>query len=339
MSNPQSPTKTSLDSRRVSSNSTRNRYQPREAAIDRKGNSDLIDFIRQGPPGAAVNRIPKSVAPFMDDDFGGAPVAPGGRAVDATIPDIRYSQASTHETDASMPSIHSSINSNTALLKSKGASPATSSKMFDDDDMVPKRKTRRVKDPYAIDFSDEEDDDDDFMTTPKPPAKKEESLAEFLRNYEPPPEPVAPPMPVSQKVPKKKASAPSLIGRFTRGSNSNHPNNGSVSQSPFSSDTRSISSRNGAKGGYIPIQVSMPPGYDKYGQVDRPPMPHSSGSAGRVPMKKFEPREPVSNVGRTSDLAAFLRNSEPPLEPVVQQPVRQEESSGGFAKIFSRRKK
>ncbi|KAH7148842.1 hypothetical protein EDB81DRAFT_649854 [Dactylonectria macrodidyma] len=326
------------EARRVSSASNRNRYMPREALTEtRTGNSDLIDFIRQGPPGASNNRIPRTVAPFRDtldsEEMSGAV---GGKAVDATIPDIRYSQASTHATDTSMPSIHSSINSHTALLKGKGGS-TPSSKMFDDEDMMPKRKTRRVKDPYAIDFSDE-DDDDDFITTPKPPVKKEESLAEFLRNYEPPPEPVS--QPISHKMPKKKASAPSLIGRFTRSSSNANSNN--APQQPVV-DSRSLSSRSGGgKGGYIPIQVNIPSGYDKYGPIDkpaaRPPMPPAGGSLGRVPMKRFEPREAVSNVSRTSDLAAFLRNSEPPPEPVAPPPPRQEEGSS-LSKMFSRRKK
>lgn len=304
----------------------------------RTGNSDLIDFLRQGPPGAPGGRVPRSVAPFREsDELSG----PGGRALDASIPDIRYSQASTHATDTSMPSMHSSINSNTALIKKAPAAP--SSKMFDDDDMMPKRKTRRVKDPYAIDFSDEEDDDASFMTAPRAPAKKEESLAEFLRNYEPPPEPVAPP--ISQKMPKKKASAPSLIGRFTRSSSNSH--SGSVPASP-QIDSRSLSSRNGGSGkGYIPIQVNIPPGYDKYGPIDnkaapRPSMAPSTGSSGRVPMKKFEPREAVSNATRTSDLAAFLRNSEPPPEPVPPPASIKEGSSSsgsGLSKMFGRRKK
>ncbi|KAL6415021.1 hypothetical protein AUP68_01562 [Ilyonectria robusta] len=340
-SNPPGATSSSanpaLEARRVSSTSNRNRYMPREALPEgsRTGNSDLIDFIRQGPPGASNNRIPRTVAPFRDtldsDEMSGAV---GGKAVDATIPDIRYSQASTHATDTSMPSIHSSVNSHTALLKNKGGS-GPASKMFDDEDMMPKRKTRRVKDPYAIDFSDE-DDDDDFISTPKPLVKKEESLAEFLKNYDPPPEPVAPP--ISHKMPKKKASAPSLIGRFTRSSSNAHSSN--APHSPVV-DSRSLSSRSGGKG-YIPIQVNIPPGYDKYGPIDkpaaRPSMPPSGGSMGRVPMKRFEPREAVSNVSRTSDLAAFLRDSEPPPEPVAPPPPRQEEGSS-LSKMFSRRKK
>jgi hypothetical protein len=308
---------------------------PRDAVVEsRSGSSDLIDFIRQGPPGANSNRIPHNIAPW---DTTGAEEPAGGKAVDANIPDIRYSQASTHGTESSMPSIHSSINSNTALLKNKGQ-PAPTSKMFDEDDMMPKRKTRRVKDPYAIDFSDDEDDEV-LLATPKPPVKKEESLAEFLMNYEPPPEPVT--TPISQKIPKKKASAPSLIGRFTR-KESNYSN--TAPASPQGNDTRSLSSRAGFRN-YIPIQVNVPSGYDKYGMPtgensSRPSQPASSASSGRrVPMKKFEPRDAVSNVSRTSDLAAFLRTSEPPPEPVMAPPPPKEESSSSLSKMFSRRRK
>jgi hypothetical protein len=336
VSNPYTLGKSSLDSRRVSSASNRNRYTPREAVTQsRNGSSDLIDFIRQGPPGANSNRIPQNIAPW---DTTGAPEPSGGKAVDASIPDIRYSQASTHGTESSMPSIHSSINSNTALLKNKGQSAPTN-KMFDDDDMMPKRKTRRVKDPYAIDFSDEDEEDDEvLLATPKPPIKKEESLAEFLMNCEPPPEPVS--VPISEKMPKKKASAPSLMGRFTRKESQSN----TAPASPKANDTRSLSSRAGLRN-YIPIQVNIPSGYDKYGmpigENQSRPAPVSSASSGRrVPMKKFEPRDATSNVSRTSDLAAFLRSSEPPPEPIAApSPPVKEESGSSLSKMFSRRRK
>ncbi|KAL3953127.1 hypothetical protein ACCO45_013070 [Purpureocillium lilacinum] len=188
---PTSPVVNSMPARRVSTASTRARYQPREAAVDtRNDNSDLIDFIRQGPPIATSgHRIPRHVAPFrstMDSDQMSGAI--GGKAVDATIPEIRYSQASTNVTDNSMPSMQSSVNSSSALLKNKVAPAPTSG--FDDQGMMPQRKQRRVRDPYSIDFSD---DDEEDILTPKPPVKKEESLAEFLRNYDPPPEPPSSP--------------------------------------------------------------------------------------------------------------------------------------------------
>ncbi|KAF0637317.1 hypothetical protein NXS19_003724 [Fusarium pseudograminearum] len=321
---------------------------PRDARVPSESIADFADFIkstgppgdsrpiqRNGPPGANSNRIPQSIAPW---DTTGAAEPSGGKAVDANIPDIRYSQASTHGTESSMPSIHSSINSNTALLKNKGQ-PASANKMFDDDDMMPKRKTRRVKDPYAIDFSDEDEEDDEvLLATPKPPVKKEESLAEFLMNCEPPPEPVS--APISEKMPKKKASAPSLMGRFSR----KESQSSTAPASPKANDSRSLSSRAGLRN-YIPIQVNVQSGYDKYGiptgeNQSRPPPVSSASSGRRVPMKKFEPREATSNVSRTSDLAAFLRSSEPPPEPIAApSPPVKEESGSSLSKMFGRLRK
>lgn len=323
--------------------SNRSRHQPRDAVVDGKtDNSDLIDFIRQGPPIAtSSHRIPRHVAPFrstMDSDQMSGAI--GGKAVDATIPEIRYSQASTNLTDNSMPSMQSSVNSSSALLRNKG--PAAPSKMLDEEVLMPKRKQTRTRDPYAIDFSDEEEGD--IVATPKPPVKKEESLAEFLRNYDPPPEPVSE---LAPRLPRKKASAPSLIGRFTRSStrearDSNVPSPSSSAKQ----DSRSLNSRAGAKSAYIPIQVSMSTGYDKFGPTDtpagRPRMASTASSAARVSMKKFEPREAVSNRSQTADLAAFLRDSVPPEGaiggPLIRGPERQEESSS-FSKMFGRRKK
>lgn len=332
------------EARRGSSASNRGRYQPREAVADSKtDNSDLIDFIRQGPPGAGnSHRIPRHVAPFrntMDSDQFNAAI--GGRAVDALIPEIRHSQASTSVTENSMPSIQSSVNSSSALLKSKN-SPAPTSHAFGEEDMMPKRKTRRVRDPYAIDFSDEEDDID-MIAPVKAPPKKEESLAEFLRNYQPPPEPEPPA--VLHKAPKKKASAPSLIGRFTRSSSSKDASNHAAQQSA-ANESRSLSSRVGPKSAHIPIQVNIPSGYDAYGQATTSQTPqNSSGSATpsrRVPMKKFEPREAVSSPStRTSDLASFLRDSAPPDDPKTS-PSRTSfpaEEANGLSKMFGRRKK
>lgn len=341
---PVSPTRSGPESQQTistmgSRSNNRSRYQPREAAANsRSDNSDLIDFIRQGPPiPGSQSHIPRHVAPFrntMDLDMMSGAV--GGRAVDAVLPDMRHSQASTSVTDNSMPSIQSSINSSSALLKNKGMSKAN--KLFgeeeDEDDMgmpMPVRKTRRVRDPYAIDFSDEEEDD--FDMAPRPPPKKEESLAEFLSSYDPPPEPPSLPM----KMPKKKTSTPSLIGRFTR-SGSKEANTFNEARSissrtgamAFGNEIRSLNSRLGLGGKHTPIQ--MPPGYDAYGPTNAHP------PVSRVPMKRFEAREHAS-LSQTSDLARFLRDSEPPPEIVpTQAPVPQDEPSG-FARMFGRRRK
>ncbi|TFB05556.1 hypothetical protein CCMA1212_002183 [Trichoderma ghanense] len=367
--NPVTSTKGFMESQQsistmASRNNNRSRYQPREAAAtSRNDNSDLIDFIRQGPPiPGSQNHIPRHVAPFrntMDSEMMSG--AGGGRAVDAVLPDMRHSQAST---DNSMPSVQSSINSSSALLKNQGRSKM--SKMFgeeeEDDDMVmpmPVRKTRRVRDPYAIDFSDEDEDEDDFDLAPRPPAKKEESLAEFLLNCEPPPAPPPPPA-SSAKMPKKRTSTPSLIGRFTR-SGSKETNTLIDSRSissragamGFTNDVRSLNSRVGPASKHVPIQ--MPPGYDKYGPISANPPPVSNASmdrpppvrkvsierpptVGRVTMKRFEPREPAS-LGETADLARFLRESEPPPEFVPPKTASQQDEPSGFSKMFGRRRK
>ncbi|KAG8419731.1 hypothetical protein J3458_004573 [Metarhizium acridum] len=338
------------ESRRASATGiiNRSRYQPRDATVDgRVDNSDLIDFIRQGPPIAASNhRIPRHVAPFrntMDSDQMSGAI--GGKAIDANIPDIRSSRTSTNVTESSMPSMQSSVNSKSALIKHKA--PKIPNKAFDDDNMMPKRKTRRVRDPYAIDFSDEEGEVDQYdhvLDTPKLPVKKEESLAEFLQNYEPPPEPVSTPAP---RLPRKKASAPSLIGRFTRGSKDKEKEKDSATVKGMP-EVRSVSRASSGRG-YIPIQVNIPPGYDKYNPMNgniganraRGPSTTSS-TAGRVPVKKFEPREAASKRSETADLAAFLRESGPPLNNspmAINRRSSQQEDSGGFTKMFGRRKK
>ncbi|RDA87147.1 hypothetical protein CP532_4285 [Ophiocordyceps camponoti-leonardi (nom. inval.)] len=365
---PTTSTRPGLDSHPVSSpggGANRNRQQPREAVVDNKtDSSDLIDFIRQGPPILASNnpRIPRHVAPFrttMDSD---QLTSGGGMAIDATIPEIRYSQGSTNLTDNSMPSMQSSINSNSALLKKAAPVPSMN---FDEAMPMPRRKQRRVRDPYAVDLSDEDeadlDDDADDMGTVRAPLKKEESLAEFLRNYEPPPEPPSPQQPARRMMPRKKASAPSLIGRLTRRESKDLASPPPVSKSVArQQESRSLNSRAGGvggRGGYIPIQVSMPPGYNKYGAVEGGPttsMPRvtTSASTGRVPMKRFEPREAAVSKSQTGDLAAFLRDSVPPPDagggrvasmhaPAAgrtSSTTRQDEGNG-LSKMFGRKKK
>ncbi|KAL8402997.1 hypothetical protein RB594_008308 [Gaeumannomyces avenae] len=362
------------------SSQNRRRYEARAAVVDRReDNSDLIDFIRRGPPSTGNNpRIPRTVAPFrttMDSDQ--FAMAPGGKAVDATIPDIRNSSAaSASVTERS--SVPSSVNSSSALLNNKGSFPIPGSRqgggggMWDEDDMIPKRKQRRVRDPYAID-SDDEDEDLDVQSTPRagmrhaqqqPTPPQEESLADFLMNAPAPKDtPVLPfhlpsgypgvVAPSKPTAPKKKASAPSLMARFTRReSHSPTMNSFAAALGRSSSKTAVADSappqsvgRAGGGRGYTPIQINMPgdlgDSSSLYGTA--PPTRPATGGP-RVPMRKYEPRDPVLVRGRgaTSDLADFLRQSEPPQDfapaprfGAVEQEVG---GGGGFSKRFSRRK-
>lgn len=341
---------------------SRARLQARDATVDNKDdNSDLIDFIRRGPPNSGNPRIPRTVAPFrttMDSDQMSAAV--GGRAMDAQLPehDMRYSAASTNVTEMSAPSVQSSVNSQSALLGRKHGGAQNSP--LEDQDMMPVRKQRRVRDPYALDFSDEEDDDD-FALEPAPQRKappKEESLMDFLKSA-PPPAPSDPvpfnlsssqSVPSKVQAPKKKASAPSLMSRFRQNSAATSSNGSRGPRSPTSA--RSLSSRAGppsvaSNKGYIPIQVNIPTGgdlYPGYGSSAVPAVPSmpaqyaSQRPSGRVPMKRFEPRDAVSVPSRgTSDLADFLKNSEPPgASPSwdADPPV-----DNNSSKLFGRRKK
>ncbi|KAM7200104.1 hypothetical protein V8F33_004037 [Rhypophila sp. PSN 637] len=316
---PVSVSKASIDSGRPSttlSNPNRPRLQARDASTDhRDDNSDLIDFIRRGPPVVGGNhRIPRTVAPFrstMDSDQMSGAV--GGRAVDAVV-DVRSSQASTNVTDYS--SVQSSINSSSALLPAAnrnkplpmsnapggryGGTDANTN--FDDDMPIPKRKTRRVRDPYAIDISDEDEmDEEEYLAAitpglrPKPQQSQEESLMDFLRNVPPPPPEPTPEVwqyteTKTQAHPKKKSSTQGLMARFSRsrGDKERTASRGSLSsltspkglnsnanEQQFSqkkpaatlrtSNTGGSLSGGGSKG-YIPIQVNMPPSIgDQYG--------------------------------------------------------------------------
>lgn len=351
---------------------SRARLQARGATVDNDSdNSDLIDFIRRGPPSSGGNpRIPRTVAPFrttMDSDL--LKSAVGGKATDASLPDMhdtRYSQASTNVTEMSAPSVQSSINSQSALLGRKQP-PGQTGNTFDEPDMMPQRKQRRVRDPYAIDLSDEEEEDDEFESQPRRKAQqpKEESLLDFLNSAPPPPEttPVPFNLPRTQTVPaqptqapKKKASAPSLMSRFRQNSsataaaaNSNGMKSPTKSQKMWDSRSQKSNAAPASKG-YIPIQVNIPTGGDlfpTYGSTSAAPavpsVPSSMSSSrpsGRVPMKRFEPRDAVSVPSRgTSDLADFLRSSGPPpsMNPTPYT-AEQPESNGG-SRLFGRRKK
>ncbi|KAL2023112.1 hypothetical protein VTK56DRAFT_3718 [Thermocarpiscus australiensis] len=382
---PASISKAGIEAGRAStaSSSKRLKLQAREAAVDYKDdNSDLIDFIRRGPPSTPGNpRIPRAVAPFrttMDSDQLSGAV--GGKAVDAQLRDIELrssSQTSTNVTDSSVPpSIQSSVNSHSALLQKTKPVPSYGG---DDDMPIPKRKTRRVRDPYAIDISDEEleDDDVELAQLPKRRAQtQEESLIDFLNNYKPPPEPPVQPFNISavqarNNKPKKKASAPSLMARLTRRDyNGQAGNLGSAgSETPRATTQMSAESRGprsraatgggrgggGGGGGHVPIQVNMPPGLDAYAPQSRANTPKAmatmggasaaAATGGRVPMKKFEPREPIAVPSRaTSDLAEFLRSGPPPgmMTGANQFPgpgPAERDEANGISRVFARRKK
>ncbi|KAJ6017524.1 hypothetical protein N7451_000903 [Penicillium sp. IBT 35674x] len=178
------------------SNPNRPKLQARAAETRGSETSDLIDFIRQGPPQSA-HRIPRTVAPFrntIDSD-------------DMQIDSQKSSLASSREGSGANKSL-TSFGSRTGLLDSSnrpsGQAKATASTSMAEP-AQPVRKQRRVRDPYAID----DDDDDELLEElmqAKPPARQEESLIDFLRSEPPPDFQQAQPQPLSMRPPATSSS-------------------------------------------------------------------------------------------------------------------------------------
>ncbi|KAH8702068.1 hypothetical protein BGW36DRAFT_372139 [Talaromyces proteolyticus] len=171
---------------------------PRLQARDAAGNggnktSDLIDFIREGPPGASTHRIPPSIN---------------------NEPSITASLASTRADSANYTgSINSLTSSRIPLLESNNRSDAPPP--------IPPKKRRGPRDPYAIDDSD--DDLDALIETSKPskPQRQEESMLDFLNSVPPPVSHKAPePFILSSNPgPSKSSNGTSVLGlkgRFRR---------------------------------------------------------------------------------------------------------------------------
>lgn len=151
---------------------SRQRLVPREPDVKKDGTSDLIDFIRQGPPGSKPEKEQRrTVAPFrstMDsDDFN--KLGDFASSMDKSLGGNKRESFGA----SGLLGNSSSITPKSNLVAPGGPTIV--------------KKQRRVKDPYAIDS----DDDDDFLTSLPAGGRavqepKEESLADFLRNSEPP---------------------------------------------------------------------------------------------------------------------------------------------------------
>lgn len=321
----------------VASTGNRNRLQARDAVVqsDNLSSSELIDFIRQGPPSDKSHdnpRIPRTVAPFrstMDSDQMSTALS-GNRL--STLPEGRDPQMN-FSMDTSM---HTSTTANSGSAMKKPSLPQAHLPAFDEEDMMPKRKTHRVKDPYAIDYSDDEDDDDEFTLPKGPPKRVEESLIDFLNSVPPPDtstmssifdEPAPPPKKTIMARFSRSNSTASSSSASTRSSvltrNNALPRNSSLPQHPTSSPKK-----------HTPITPSY---------STTPPRPRSNYAAqvtqqrkpGSRASQKPSPREAThSRNTPSSDLADFLMNTPPPPS---SQPIAKEQ--GGFSRMFGRRNK
>ncbi|KAL3479902.1 hypothetical protein BJX99DRAFT_221433 [Aspergillus californicus] len=295
------------------STSTRGpRLQARAAAVP-KGDqtSDLIDFIREGPPTMGARRIPRTVAPFrstMDSD------------------DLAYEQGTTlsvastqGESIATKSQV--SVGSRTGLLDSAnvtstrtGPPPrmhSSPSKLAseDDNDARPKRTQRRVPDPYALDWDDEEFEAMLEEQEPKPkPQREEESLIDFLRNVPPPP-PEPETQPFTVNTPRKLStggfgSASAMKARLLR-----NPSSDKVT----TSKTSKTSSRQ---------------------QPDQQPTKSSNYTAKVNTERRTDAMYGLSSVSDrqtdTGALADFLRNTGPPEPPARAVPSKDSSFSRRF---------
>lgn len=344
--------------KRSESSAGRARLQARDAVVPRDDSiSDLIDFVRSGPQlETNSHRIPRTVAPFrttMDSDQMAG--AAGGKAIDASLPDPRYSEASV--------SVNSSVSSQSALLnstkKNKSLPPQANHGFDEEEDMMPVRKTRRVRDMYQIDFSDEEEEYEVLTgsSRAKPPPQ-EESLADFLRNVPPPPD--TSPAPLYTEVPtsvskklRKKSSTSGFMSRFRRDSKDTNSGLQNLPKPKSSGqETRVSGSRSGSSVSSRPTSTRTPSA-GQYGSTYKSSGPepsrgnyvaqvdsarHNDQPRNKVVQKSYQPREPVYTNTRTSDLASFLRDSEPPssmhAQPQPFAPIGQKDQS-----TFSRMRK
>ncbi|KAL2861454.1 hypothetical protein BJX68DRAFT_5249 [Aspergillus pseudodeflectus] len=288
------------------------RLQARPAAVPKgEVTSDLIDFIREGPPTVGARRIPRTVAPFrstMDSD------------------DLNYEQGTPSVTSTQGESIATksqiSVSSRTGLLESaNGASvragppkvQPSSSARSNDEDPRPKRTQRRVPDPYAIDW---DDDEFELMLEEPKPKREEESLIDFLRNV-PPPQAEPQTQPVALSNPPSKAVTGGLGGASGMKAR--------LLRSSSSEKTPSLkSSKNSLR--YQPDQHSI--GSSNYTtKVGAERRTGASYGLAAVTERQTE----------TSALADFLRNTGPPEPPTPRAPPPKESSFS--RRLFIRRKK
>jgi hypothetical protein len=346
------------------------KLEARPAALPQGNKSaDLIDFIREGPPHDprdGTHRIPRTIAPFrttMDSDEISALVG-AGAVIDKDAL-ARISVASTQESSVPTVSVHSSSNSRTGLLDSTNhagqrtsnqktmswsqpqTQPQTRPKTrTQNDDIRPRRKQRRVRDPYAIDT----DSEDEVRYQAPKPKRDEESLIDFLRNVAPPSEAQTTPQLLNTSsaasAVAKKNSAPNIKDRIMRKSSVT----AGGPKGRQRSEPTALPARRSSSGALQGLPSAPPPA--------RSVSPHLSQTGSRL--DSYKPTQPTyaahvdrvrnkgaaqgqSRAGRserssTAELADFLKNSGPPATSQTYVPnVPKEET--GFSRMFSRKKK
>jgi hypothetical protein len=307
--------------------------RPRSPAGPRSGNDDLIDFIRQGPPDQkdGTHRIPRAVAPFrttvdsdqfdrMLDENGNIESAYGSQ-VSTTSKQSANSRTGLLPAPTTVQPAYSNTPQKLTGSLSSGPEPQvtrTRRRVKDpyaidlsdeeDEDLVtalPKpqitRTRRRIKDPYAIDLSDEEDED--LLTAlPRSGRRQEESLMDFLNSTEPPP---------------SNNPQPLLLNGATVAAAKARANGPSSSSS--------TAGKNGTNPAFPKVIPSASPGGVPSIIPSTAPPPRSNKP--RLQARGAGAREAQVGRSATDDLADFLRTSGPPPEmerapPAKEQPKR-----------------
>ncbi|KIW28209.1 uncharacterized protein PV07_07889 [Cladophialophora immunda] len=338
--------------------SSRLKYQARDARGPRTAeSSDLIDFIREGPPRApGEHRIDRSVAPFrttMDSDDLNALAPPP--ELDAKG---RNSDGSAQESAMTVKSMPSSMNSRTGLLDSTnraagkftngfGSSATAISKqpVIPETDGMPRRNRPKIRDPYAIDYSDEEEEEMEEEHEPPRRRTDEESLVDFLRNTAPPPgmttQPILaampnPTQPDPASMVRQSTSSTKLKDFLPGGSASSARNNPHASGNTATPNTRPVNIARAESPHLTQVGSRM----DKYRPTTTTHAPHVERNRQKM---RVQPRDATtnSNGGGTADLAAYLMSSGPP-PGVNEKPPQKlggnvQKDQAGFLKFFQRR--
>ena len=346
------------------------KLQAREPVVTNSNTTaDLAEFLRSGPPGEQVDG-PRAVFGVQPD-----PRANGvanGRLRGAV--NSGSSVASTSDSVAPSKMTQSSANSRTGLLDSSNRSVPVQRGVRGDESLGPKRIRRRVKDPYAIDSDDEETDG---YGTPQPPEREEESLADFLRNYDPPSESTSArgaPVTLTGAPKPAKQSGPTIRERIARNiavipdyrplppktpkkptsSKSPPQSNETSGQRKSSTTSQSNTARGRSVGSAVAAPQLLPPikpratsphlvtqngtKLDTY----KPTQPTYAKHVDRRPKQHLQAREEQGSIGGMGDLADFLRETEPPPSSgSISRPMSpsKEEKESGFGRMFSRRKR
>ncbi|EQL33692.1 hypothetical protein, variant 3 [Blastomyces dermatitidis ATCC 26199] len=329
------------------------------------GTSDLIDFIREGPPDGS-HRIPRTVAPFrstMDsDEFLLSP-----RGVHRDSGRQSYTPSS-HADSTTTKSVPSSFNSRTGLLDSPNRAnirtqpgPSASGSATDtSESSMPARKQRRVKDPYAIDFDSDNDEFEIGISFGglKAHKEEEESLADFLRHAPPPPELDQPPQLLSVNMnaasKARMKSTASMRTRLMRATSVDKVPSTKLSRSSlrsYKSNTTTVSSPPGPtaptlettrlklsrSNSHINRSYSPPSSYRAYVESN------SDGRANGA--QRPQQSQPTAYQSSTAELADFLKSTGPP-EPITRPASgasfgaeREKGNGSSFSRMFSRIKK